>query len=84
MLVLRSLNLTCLGPDPARVMGSCSIKSAHGTFLRAHPGKEGAVDLQESAGAWETWTIESLGENLVCIKSNHKTLLTAHRGRFTF
>jgi len=71
--------------DPAKVdathlMGTCSIQSAHGTFLRAHSGKDSNVDLQESASAWETWTIESLGENLVSIKSIHNTLLCAHRG----
>jgi len=63
------------------IIESFSIKSVHGTYLRASSGVGSRVDLQVNAGAWETFDLVPLGGNKVAIKSIHGTYLRAHVGR---
>eukprot|EP01127_Copromyxa_protea_P017293 TRINITY_DN5250_c0_g1_i1.p1 TRINITY_DN5250_c0_g1~~TRINITY_DN5250_c0_g1_i1.p1 ORF type:complete len:445 (-),score=93.30 TRINITY_DN5250_c0_g1_i1:53-1387(-) len=65
------------GPDLKNIIESFAIKSLHGTFVRAAPGVPGRVDLQVTAGQWETFDMESLGHNSVALKTFHGTYLRA-------
>ena len=57
------------------------IKSAHGTFFRAHPGlKDAKVDLQTQVGDWEKWDLCLLANGNVAFRSAHGTFLTSHNG----
>jgi hypothetical protein len=62
-----------------------NLKSAHGTFLRAHEGvEEGkAIDQQTVAGDWETFIVEPIEgkDGKFSIKSAaHGTYVRAHEG----
>ncbi|KAL3687686.1 hypothetical protein R1sor_013995 [Riccia sorocarpa] len=60
---------------------SVSIKSSHGTYLRAHPGGERSkVDLQTVVREWEEFVIQKLDDKMYSIKSCHGTYLRAHPG----
>jgi hypothetical protein len=65
-------------PPSGSIVGSCALMSAHGTFIRAQPN--GQVDLQETAGLWETFTIHSYGENLISVRTHHGSYLSASSG----
>uniref|UniRef100_A0A0G4HXH5 RING-type domain-containing protein n=1 Tax=Chromera velia CCMP2878 TaxID=1169474 RepID=A0A0G4HXH5_9ALVE len=63
--------------------GVYTIKTVHGTCLRAHPGGEGAkVDMQTSVRAsdWEEWQVVDLGNGRVALRSFHGTYMRAHPG----
>lgn len=59
-----------------------ALRSVHGTYLRCHPGGDGsAVDLQKSAGPWESFVIEKDGDALqVHLRSFHGSYLCAYPG----
>jgi hypothetical protein len=52
-----------------------SIRAHHGTYIRAHPGGEGArIDLQTQIDPWEKFYIEDLGNS----KFAFRTLVMEH------
>jgi len=72
---------TTVSSRDAISMGVYHIRSPHGTYLRAHPGGEGArVDLQTAPGGWELWTLVKTKDGRIGIRSCHGTYLRAHPG----
>jgi len=58
-----------------------SFKTAHGTYIRANPGGEGAlINLHSEFKDWEKFFIQDVGNNEVAIKSFHGTYFRAFPG----
>jgi hypothetical protein len=58
-----------------------AVKSAHGTFIRCHPGGEGSrVDLQTQIGDWEKITLQYLTSGKVALRTWHNTYVRTHPG----
>jgi hypothetical protein len=57
-----------------------AIRTAHGTYLRAHKGANAKVDVQRVAETHERWFIQNVGEGKVAIMSWHGSFLRAHPG----
>jgi hypothetical protein len=70
------------GFGPLQEFLGCAVRlrTHHGTYVRAFPGFEGRVDIQNNPGEWERFYLEPRNNGHFVIRTHHGTYLQALPG----